>query len=70
LIPVPFLCAINLLCSRGLISTFYLEKGYGFTVRAVLYYTMVYPFPVGAGAVTGFLKHTLIRGRKRVTISL
>ena len=70
LIPIPFLCAINLLCSRGLIKTFYREKGYGFTILAVLYYTMVYPIPVGAGAALGLLKHTLIRGRKRVTISL
>ena len=70
LIPVPFLYAGNLLCSRGLIKMFYREKGYGFTLRAVLYYTLVYPLPVGAGAVAGLLKHTLIRGRKRVTISL
>jgi len=70
LVLIPFLYGSNLLCSRGLIRTFYREKGYGFTVLAVLYYTMVYPIPVGAGAALGLLKHTLIRGRKRVTISL
>jgi glycosyltransferase involved in cell wall biosynthesis len=70
LVPIPVLYAVNLFFSRGLIATFYREKGYGFTVLAVLYYTVVYPIPVVAGAVAGILKHTLIRGRKRVTIPL
>jgi glycosyltransferase involved in cell wall biosynthesis len=70
LVAVPVVYAVNLFFSRGLIATFYREKGYGFTVLAVLYYTVVYPIPVVAGAVVGILKHTLIRGRKRVTIPL
>jgi glycosyltransferase involved in cell wall biosynthesis len=70
LVPIPVLYAVNLFFSRGLIATFYREKGDSFTVIAVLYYTVVYPIPVVAGAVAGILKHTLIRGRKRVTIPL
>lgn len=29
-----------------------------FSVLATLYYTLDYPFAVGAGAITGILKHT------------
>jgi len=33
-------------------------KGKAFSVLATLYYTLVYPFAVGAGAIIGILKHT------------
>jgi hypothetical protein len=48
---------VNLLLSRNLILAFYRTKGFGFTVLAVLYYTALYPFAVGIGALSGVTNH-------------
>ena len=55
---IPFIFAFNLYSNRRLIAAFYNAKGFLFSILAVLYYTLAYPFAVGAGAITGILKHT------------
>jgi glycosyltransferase involved in cell wall biosynthesis len=66
---VPFIFIVNLFMSCGLFRSFFRAKGCGFTVLAALYYTLVYPIAVGAGAFAGMLKHLLNRGTKRIRIS-
>jgi len=56
-VPAVLLLAVNLLLNRSLIHAFYRTKGLGFTVLAVLYYTMLYPFAVGLGALNGLINH-------------
>lgn len=57
----PFLLASNLLfnagVNRGLFTAFYDAKGGCFACLAALYYTLVYPVPVGLGTTKGFIKH-------------
>lgn len=55
---IPFIFAFNLYSNRRLIAAFYNAKGFLFSILAVLYYTLAYPFAVGAGAIIGILKHT------------
>jgi len=69
LVPVPFVCAADLLFSRGLIASFFRVKGLYFAIAATLYYAAIYPLAIGAGVLLGSLKHYLIHGKKRVTIS-
>ncbi len=69
LLPLPFLLAVNLFLSSGLLTLFNRSKGLWFTVIGGFYYTMIYPFPVIAGGLAGLVKHGLIRGSKKVTIS-
>jgi glycosyltransferase involved in cell wall biosynthesis len=64
-----FIFTVNLFLSCGMLSSFFRAKGCGFTIKAALYYTLIYPFAVGAGAFAGVLKHVLNRGRKRIGIS-
>jgi len=56
-VPAVLLLAVNLLLNRSLIHAFYRTKGLGFTVLAVLYYTMLYPLAVGLGALNGLINH-------------
>ncbi len=56
-VPVLLLLAANLLLNRSLIQAFYRTKGLGFTVLAVLYYTMLYPLAVGLGGLNGLINH-------------
>ena len=55
---IPFIFTFNLYSNRRLIAAFYNAKGFLFSILAVLYYTLAYPFAVGAGAIIGILKHT------------
>ena len=55
--PVLLLLAANLLLNRSLVHAFYRTKGLGFTVLAVLYYTLLYPLAVGLGALNGLINH-------------
>lgn len=59
LIPVIFSFMFNLLINRRLLMSFYRPKGFAFAVLAAVYYTMVYPFPVGMGAGSGMFKFLL-----------
>lgn len=45
--------AINLWFNRGLVAAFHATGGFGFTAAALLYYSLLYPMAVGAGAAVG-----------------
>ena len=47
----------NLFINRKLLKAFYAAKGPWFSVRASLYYTLVYPVAVAAGSFTGVLRY-------------
>jgi glycosyltransferase involved in cell wall biosynthesis len=57
----PFLLALNFLFNLGLnrrlFRAFYDAKGGLFAFLAVLYYSLVYPVPVGIGTMKGFMRH-------------
>lgn len=53
---LPFITALNLFSSRGLIRAFHQTKGFPFAVAATMYYSLVYPVAVGAGALSGALR--------------
>ncbi|MBT9538161.1 MAG: glycosyltransferase, partial [Nitrospirae bacterium] len=57
LISIFLICAVNLSVSKGLIKAFYKAKGLSFVIATTLYYTLIYPLPVGAGAFSGILKY-------------
>ena len=59
LISILLICAVNLNASKGLIKAFYKAKGLSFVISATLYYTLIYPLPLGAGAFLGILKYIL-----------
>ncbi|MBI5198619.1 MAG: glycosyltransferase family 2 protein [Nitrospirae bacterium] len=56
-ITIPFILGMNLYLNKRLIKSFYETKGLFFTFFAILYYTMVYPLGVGAGAFAGVLTY-------------
>ncbi|MCL4471834.1 MAG: hypothetical protein M1547_12135 [Gammaproteobacteria bacterium] len=49
--------AFNLFKSRGLLLAFHRAEGSGFAVMATLYYLLLYPVAVAAGAVAGLTLH-------------
>jgi GT2 family glycosyltransferase len=59
---VPLLAALpltfgtSLLANGGLVQAFLAAKGWSFAMRAMLYYLLVYPLPVSAGAAAGVLR--------------
>jgi glycosyltransferase involved in cell wall biosynthesis len=57
---IPFIIGMNLYLNKRLIKAFYETKGLFFTFFAILYYTMVYPLGVGAGAFAGILNYLWI----------
>jgi glycosyltransferase involved in cell wall biosynthesis len=57
--------SFNLFLSRGLIRSFFDSKGLLFSVMATLYYSLVYPFAVGAGAFSGIIEY--IKTKKKDT---
>jgi len=57
LISIFLIYAVNLVVSKGLIKAFYKAKGLSFVISATLYYTLIYPLPVGAGAFSGIIKY-------------
>lgn len=59
LISIFLICAFNLIVSRGLIKAFYKAKGLSFVIFTTLYFTLIYPLPVGAGAFSGILKYIM-----------
>lgn len=68
LIAVPLIFAFNLLSNRGLLISFYKSKGFSFTLLVTLYYILVYPFAVGAGAFSGIMKYIWIYKIKQRSI--
>ncbi|MDO9287878.1 MAG: glycosyltransferase [Thermodesulfovibrionales bacterium] len=49
--------AINLYTSRNLITAFFNTKGLIFGLAATIYYTLIYPFAVGIGAISGIMHY-------------
>ncbi len=49
--------AFNLFVNRGLLLAFHRAEGLGFALMATLYYLLLYPLAVGAGAIAGMLRH-------------
>lgn len=54
---LPLILIANLATNSALITAFYRAKGLFFTIASVLYYMMLYPLPVGLGAIAGVLKY-------------
>ena len=54
---IPVLVALDVFVSRGLLAAFARTGGAGFAVLATLYYTMLYPAAVWAGACAGFAEY-------------
>jgi len=57
LVIIGFVLGINLLLSRHLLLMFYRAGGSVFFVGAALYYLLLYPLPVGVGAMAGVIKN-------------
>lgn len=55
LLPIPMFLAFNLYVNRGLLLAFHSAEGLGFAVMATLYYLLLYPLAVGAGALAGLI---------------
>lgn len=53
------LFGINAFVNRGLIMAFHRTKGMVFAFFAYMYYTLLYPFAVGAGAFMGITRYLL-----------
>ncbi|MCL5024631.1 MAG: glycosyltransferase family 2 protein [Nitrospirae bacterium] len=56
--------AADAFLNRGLIAAFYRSKGFPFALAASMYYMMLYPLAVGAGALTGALRHFLPEAKR------
>jgi glycosyltransferase involved in cell wall biosynthesis len=56
-----FVFILNIFISRRLLKAFYETKGILFGVQAFLFYTMLYPLPVGLGTIAGTIKFLLKR---------
>ena len=57
--------AFNLFVNRKLLLAFHRAEGLGFAVMAALYYLLLYPVAVGAGAVAGLMLYFRNPGRFR-----
>jgi glycosyltransferase involved in cell wall biosynthesis len=49
--------AFDLFVNRGLLLAYYRAEGLGYALLATLYYLLLYPLAVGAGALAGMLRH-------------
>ncbi len=54
---VPALFLLNAYINRGLIKAFHITNGALFAVKAFLYYSMIYPLPIGAATLTAIQRH-------------
>lgn len=61
LMAIGLLAAINLIVNRNLLRAFYDANGLLFALVAYLYYSTVYPLPIGAGIISGFGTFLLIK---------
>lgn len=53
LVLLPLLLALNLWCNRGLVRAFFRADGIRFAVLGTLYYSLLYPLPIGLGTALG-----------------
>ena len=59
--------AFSLFVNRGLLRAYYRAEGLGFALMAALYYLLLFPVAVGAGAAAGMLRYLVsgpLRARK------
>ncbi len=56
---IPVLVIINIILNRKLISAFIKAKGRVFAFFAFLYYSLLYPLPVGLGTAAGMIKYII-----------
>jgi glycosyltransferase involved in cell wall biosynthesis len=56
LLLLPFVIALNLFSSRGLLRSFHRARGFSFAAGATAYYSMLYPVAVGSGVLAGALR--------------
>lgn len=54
---IPLVLAMDLFVNRGLLMAFYRAKGFRFALAATLYYLLLYPVAVGAGALAGLARY-------------
>lgn len=54
---LPALFLLNAFINRGLIRAFQRTNGTLFAVKAFLYYSIIYPLPIGVATITAILKH-------------
>lgn len=60
---MPLLLFLNLSVNRNLLGAFFRTKGLWFGMAASLYYLMIYPLPVAAGALTGIVHYVRDAGK-------
>jgi glycosyltransferase involved in cell wall biosynthesis len=56
---MPVIWTINIFINRKLFNAFYRTRGMSFAFLASMYYTLLYPLAVGAGAISGVVKYLL-----------
>lgn len=54
---LPLIFFSNIIINRKLFKAFYESGSSLFALKAILYYMVIYPVPVGLGAITGAVKH-------------
>lgn len=59
LYPLPVIFGLNIFSSRKLIKAFFKANGAIFGISAFLYWTILYPIPVGLGGMAGLIGHLL-----------
>jgi uncharacterized membrane protein (DUF441 family) len=57
LIPLPFVFILNLSINRRFLKAIHETKGLSFAIAAAIYYTMLYPLAVGAGAFAAMIRY-------------
>ena len=60
----PQCSGLSLYANRGLLAAFHHARGLPFALAAGLYYLLVYPLPVGAGATASLLRYPRLGGTR------
>ncbi|MBI5408702.1 MAG: glycosyltransferase [Nitrospirae bacterium] len=63
---LPLLFLLNAYISRGLIKAFYETKGGLFAGLSFMYFSLLYPLPVGMGALSGVIQHVFKGNYQRI----
>jgi glycosyltransferase involved in cell wall biosynthesis len=61
LFPIPVVFGLNIISSRGMLRAFFRAKGVAFGISALLYWTILYPIPVGLGGLSGLTGYIIKR---------
>jgi glycosyltransferase involved in cell wall biosynthesis len=54
---IPAVLGLSIFSSRGIINAFFRARGVTFGISALLYWTILYPVPVGLGGLAGMIGH-------------